>query len=163
MCTAPLIRRATGEDGIPRVTCPRCGWVHYPTNITSVVVLVEHQGGIVAILPPYVPPETPAALPAGHAEYGESPEQAAVREAYEETGLAVEIDRCLGWWYEHTQEYPGPNVRFMFVAHSVGGTLRPSDEGGVAVFPLQEFPPISPERSGSYRTLQMYFAEPEKK
>jgi ADP-ribose pyrophosphatase YjhB (NUDIX family) len=156
MCTAPLARGTVNDDGISRVLCAICGWVHYPTNITAVCTLVKHKNQIVAILPPDCPPEMPAALPAGHGEYGESPEQAAVREVYEETGLIVEINRCLGWHYNPQVEYPGPNIAFMFEAHSVGGELRGSEEGRVALYPIGQFPPISPERVNSQRTMQIY-------
>ncbi len=156
MCKTPLTRRVIDDDGILRVHCPSCGWVHYPTNITSVIVLVKVGDQYVAILPPECPPEMPAALPAGHGEYGESPEEAAIREAYEETGLVVEIERCLGWFFRPDKDYPGPNVAFMFLAHAIGGELRGSAEGQVVVYPLEQFPPISPERNGSYRTMQTY-------
>ncbi len=95
MCTAQLVRRVVNEDGISRVCCPVCGWVDYPTNAIGVCTVVNHQGGIVAILPANSPADMPAALPAGHCEYGESPEQAAVREVLEETGLIVAIECCL--------------------------------------------------------------------
>jgi len=53
--------------------------------VTVVCTLVKYGDKLVAILPPECPAEMPAALPAGHVEYGESPEQAAIREVYEET------------------------------------------------------------------------------
>ena len=156
MCTTSLVRGVINDDGISRVYCPACGWVHYPTNVTVVCTLVKYEDKLVAILPPDCPPEMPAALPAGHGEYGESPEQAAIREAYEESGLVVEIDRCLGWYFNPDPEYPGPNVAFMFEAHAVGGELRGSEEGRVSIYTLDQFPPISLERINSYRTMQAY-------
>lgn len=156
MCTTPLVRGAINDDGISRAQCPACGWVHYPTNVTIVCTLVKYEDKLVAILPPECPPEMPAALPAGHGEYGEAPEQAAIREVYEETGLVVEIDCCLGWYFNPLAEYPGPYVAFMFEAHAVGGSLRGSEEGRAAIFTLEDFPPISPERTNSYRTMQTY-------
>jgi ADP-ribose pyrophosphatase YjhB (NUDIX family) len=156
MCATPLVSGVTNDDGISRVYCPDCGWVHYPTNVTIVCTLVKYGDKLVAILPPECPAEMPAALPAGHGEYGESPEQAAIREAYEETGLVVEIDRCLGWYFNPLAEYPGPYIAFMFEAHAVGGELRGSEEGQVAVYSLDQFPLISPVRINSHRTMQAY-------
>jgi ADP-ribose pyrophosphatase YjhB (NUDIX family) len=96
---------------------------------------------------------------AGHCEYGESPEQAAVREVMEETGLEVALDRCLGWFFNPQAEYPGPNVTFCYEAHSTGGQLRGSEEGQVAAFPLENFPKISPSRKGSTRAMEFYLAQ----
>lgn len=156
MCSTPLVHGVINDDNIVRVYCPACGWVHYPTNVTIVCTLVKYGDKLVAILPPECPTEMPAALPAGHGEYGESPEQAAIREVYEETGLVVEINRCLGWYFNPIAEYPGSYIAFMFEAHTVGGELRGSEEGQVAVYPLDQFPLISPVRTNSYRTMQAY-------
>lgn len=158
MCAARLIRAADPEDGIERPKCPACGWVHYPANAIGVCVVIRSGDQIVALLPPGSPADAPAALPAGHCEYGESPEQAAVREAREETGLEVEITRALGWYFQHRADYPGPNVSFMFEARVTGGELRPGSEGRAAFYPIEAFPRIDPNRRGSMYTLDTYRA-----
>jgi ADP-ribose pyrophosphatase YjhB (NUDIX family) len=158
LCAAPLQMAVVNDDNIPRPSCPACGWVHYPTSAIGVVVVVRHAGGIVAILPPNAPADAPAALPAGHCEYGEAPEEAARREVREETGLEVEIIRCFGSIFSKQAEYPGPNLTFMYEARSIGGTLNGSEEGIAAVFPRDQFPAITPLRRGSRRTWQAYLA-----
>ncbi len=126
-CRGRLSRDVLNDDGIPRVHGSRCGWVYYPSNYLGVNVVVHVGDGVLVLLPPGEPADAPAALPGGHVEHGESPEQAA--EAREETGLDVEILRCLGWWFDPDPSYPGPMVRFMFEARAAGGTLRGSQEG----------------------------------
>jgi 8-oxo-dGTP diphosphatase len=158
MCTASLTRGVVKGENLPRVNCPSCGWVHYPTNFTGVNMIITVGSDLVAVLPPDEPIGTPAALPGGHVEYGESPEEAAIREAYEETGLIVQVVHCLGWYFSARDVYPGPGVTFMFETRAIGGALRDSEEGKVRLFSLAEFPLISPNREGSGRTMRAYLA-----
>lgn len=156
MCRGALGRKVIYDDGIERVACPACGWVHQPSNVMGVNVVIVHEGGVVALLPPDEPGEAPAGLPSGHVEYGESPEEAAVREAKEETGLDVEIVRCLGWHFHRLTAYPGPILGVMYETRSLGGELRGSEEGNVRVYPLEEFPQISPNRGGSQMAMEAF-------
>ena len=156
MCKTQLIRRAMFDDNIPLVTCPSCKWICTRSNLTAAVSVATCKEGIVTILPSTLPSETPAALPAGLIEYGESPEEAAVRETVEET----EIIRCLGWsFYRNFAGWPGPLVYFMYETRVISGNLRGSDEGEAKVYPLEAFPDIvCPERSGSWGAIRAYLA-----
>lgn len=159
MCSTPLGTQVVNDDGIARVVCPACGWVHFPTNAMGVNLVIQSPGGIVAILPQGEPSDAPAALPGGHVEYAESPEQAAVREAHEETGLIVKVVRCLGWFFDLNPSYPGPMLSFVFELQAIGGTIKNSPEGKVEVFSLDRFPAISPNRKGSRRAMQIFLAQ----
>lgn len=156
MCRTELIKKIINDDHIERVCCPSCKWVHYPTNAFGVVVLLTTEDGIVAILPPNAPQDFPAALPGGHGEYGESPEEAAIREAFEETGFHAEITHFLGWEFKRNPGYPGPMINFYYEARAISGAIRDSEEGRVKVFKLEHFPPISPQRGGSRKAMALY-------
>ena len=156
MCTARLTTR-TNDDGAAINTCPECAWEHYFGNAVGVNVVVRvGADALVAILPPGEQPDAPAALPGGHVEYGESPEEAAVREAKEETGFDIEVTRFLGWYFDKPSGYPGPVVSLMFEAVVTGGEAKGSAEGEVRVFPIDEFPAIAPSRMGSRWALEAF-------
>ncbi len=63
----------------------------------------------------------------GVAELGESLEEAAVREAFEESGLNVKVDSLFGVYSKYFNEYPNGDkvqtILTMFLAHAEGGEL----------------------------------------
>jgi ADP-ribose pyrophosphatase YjhB (NUDIX family) len=65
------------------------------------------------------------ALPCGHVEDGEEPAAAALREAFEETGLELVLDESAGP-YVGFDPRGGKQVA-MYLARVVGGTLRETD------------------------------------
>jgi 8-oxo-dGTP pyrophosphatase MutT (NUDIX family) len=81
-------------------------------------------------------------LPKGLVEEGEAPEQAAVREVLEETGLLAKILEPLGdisYWYVWDDERIRKKVTF-FLMEATGGDLSAHDHEmeDVRWFPLEE-------------------------
>jgi ADP-ribose pyrophosphatase YjhB (NUDIX family) len=81
-------------------------------------------------------------LPKGHIEEGETPEQAAIREVAEETGITSEITKALGvidfWFMAGGKRIHKTVHHFMFT--EVGGLLaaQESEVDEVGWFPLSE-------------------------
>lgn len=74
------------------------------------------------------------ALPGGFVEVGETVEEAADREAAEETGLAVEVARLVGVYSDPERDPRGHNVSVAFLARVLSGELAASsDAAEVAV------------------------------
>jgi len=104
-----------------------------PRNpIPTVDIIIEKQTGIVLIKRKN-PPEG-WALPGGYVDYGESLEDAAIREAREETGLSVHLVRQF-----HTYSDPGRDIRHhtistVFIAYAGGNARAGDDAEDIGIF-----------------------------
>ncbi len=83
------------------------------------------------------------AIPGGFVEYGEKVEEAALREAYEETGLKVELDHLLGVYSDPDRDPRGHVISICFIAHQIGGKLKAdTDASEVSKFKWEELKKI---------------------
>ncbi len=95
--------------------------IRYPDNQ---IVLVKRK---------YKPFEGHWALPGGGVEIGETVEQAAVREAKEETGLIVKLERLAGVYSEPDRDPRGHVVSVVFLAIPVGGELDAASDAAEVI------------------------------
>jgi 8-oxo-dGTP diphosphatase len=103
-----------------------------PKLVVDVVISAEE--GVVLIRRGSDPFEGQWALPGGFVEVGETVEEAARREAAEETGLAVELAHLVGVYSEPDRDPRGHNVSVAFLARVLGGDLlAASDAAEVSV------------------------------
>lgn len=84
-------------------------------------VVIPSEEGVVLIRRGSEPYEGMWALPGGFVEVGETVENAAVREAKEETNLDVELERLVGVYSEPDRDPRGHNVSVTFLARVTGG------------------------------------------
>jgi 8-oxo-dGTP diphosphatase len=97
-------------------------------------VVIPAEEGVVLIRRGSDPFEGQWALPGGLVEVGETVEEAARREAAEETGLAVELAHLVGVYSEPDRDPRGHNVSVAFLARVLGGDLSAaSDAAEVSV------------------------------
>jgi len=87
------------------------------------VVIPSEDGRVVLIRRGSEPFEDQWALPGGFVELGETVEEAAAREAAEETGLAVEVARLIGVYSEPERDPRGHNVSVAFLVRALSGEL----------------------------------------
>lgn len=84
----------------------------------------------------------------GVVELGESLEEAAVREVYEESGLRAKVDSLFGVYSKYFNEYPNSDkvqtILTMFLAHIVGGEMSEQNNETISLryFPLDKAPEL---------------------
>ena len=97
-------------------------------------VIIPSERGVVLIRRGTDPFKGRWALPGGFVEVGETLEEAAYREAAEETGLAVEVARLVGVYSDPERDPRGHNVSVAFLARVLSGDLAAAtDASEVAV------------------------------
>ncbi len=80
------------------------------------------------------------AIPGGFVDYGESVEEAAVREAKEETALDVELVRLLGVYSDPDRDPRFHTVSTVFVARASGTPVGQDDAAEARVFTRDNLP-----------------------
>lgn len=113
------------------------------TPLLAVDAVIFFQKGIVLIKRDRPPFDGSYALPGGFVEIGETVEAAAVREAREETGLAIDLQGLVGIYSNPARDPRGHVVSAAFLARGSGELLAGSDARSAHIFPLQSLPPLA--------------------
>lgn len=128
--------------GRTRPKCDACGYVHFVNPVPGVGMLIEMDDGLVLIRRGHAPHKGRWTLPSGFVEVDESAEEAAVREAEEETGLKTEIIE-LAAVNSFPEGPPTSGIMIFYRMKPVGGTLQAGDDASaVKVFPRDDLPKI---------------------
>ncbi|AKB76431.1 ADP-ribose pyrophosphatase [Methanosarcina lacustris Z-7289] len=91
----------------------------------------------------YPPYEGQFALPGGFVEIGESTEKAASREAFEETGLSVEILKLIGVYSDPERDPRRHTISVCYLAKGDGDLKSGSDADAVELFELDSIPELA--------------------
>lgn len=128
--------------GRNRPACDNCGYVHYMNPVPGVGMLIEMDGGLVLIRRGHAPHKNRWTLPSGFVEFDESAEEAAIREAKEETGLQTEIIE-LAAVNSFPEGPPTSGIMIFYRMKPVDGELRAGDDAdAVQVFMPEGMPKI---------------------
>jgi ADP-ribose pyrophosphatase YjhB (NUDIX family) len=124
-------------------TCPACGRTEecWRNPVPTVDIIIEVEGGIVLIRRKNPPPGW--ALPGGFVDYGESLEEAAVREAREETGLEVTLIRQFHTYSRPDRDPRQHTISTVFVARAAGALRAGDDAAGIGIFTRSSLPPLA--------------------
>lgn len=122
------------------LTCPACGTEvrEYRNPFPTVDIIIEVHNGIILIErknPPYG-----WALPGGFVDYGESLEDAAVREAREETSLEIQNLQLLGCYSDPERDSRMHTISTVFVGTGIGHPQASDDAVSLASFEPDSLP-----------------------
>jgi len=106
--------------------------------VPTVDIIIEVEGGIVLIKRRNPPPGW--AIPGGFVDYGETVEEAAVREAREETSLDVRLTRLLGVYSDPARDPRSHTISTVFVAAASGKPVAQDDAAEAGVFTGDNLP-----------------------
>ena len=131
---------------MPLTSCPYCGRdLPGPRNPLPTVDVVVHVPGRGILLVERRNPPHGWALPGGFVDYGESCEDAAVREALEETGLRVVLTGLVGVFSRPDRDprFHTMSVVYAAEAEDLDALKAGDDAAKAAFFPLDGLPELA--------------------
>lgn len=122
------------------LNCPRCGEaVTVYRNPVPTVDIIIRRGNAIVLIKRKNPP-LGWALPGGFVDYGETLEEAAVREAQEETGLKLEKLTQFGAYSDPARDPRQHTISFVFTAKGEGTLASGDDAAEARWFDLENLP-----------------------
>lgn len=139
-CAAPLPQH-------PPVACTACGYAHWVNPRPTGSIILVDGSTFLAVRRVHEPQAGRWDLPGGFCDAWEAPADAAIREAREELGLDVRLDRFVGMYIgEYVyQDERLPVLDCFWQATVVGGrlTLDAAEASEHAWLPLASPPPMA--------------------
>ncbi|UCD84209.1 MAG: NUDIX hydrolase [Deltaproteobacteria bacterium] len=115
------------------------GGQKYRNPIPTVDIIIELEGRGVVLIERKNPPYG-WAIPGGYLDYGESLEEAAVREAKEETSLKVELREQFYTYSRPDRDPRHHTVTTVYLARAEGEPVAADDAKGIGVFNKDNLP-----------------------
>jgi 8-oxo-dGTP diphosphatase len=110
-------------------------------TFVTVDIIIETEGGIPLVRRKHAPFQGFWAIPGGIVEEDETVEQAALREALEETGLRIGSLRLLGVYSDPGRDPRGRSISIAFIGSDPEGRAKAgSDAAEVAIFKEGDLP-----------------------
>jgi len=125
MCGGDLELRSLKPTEPDRLVCARCGFIFYQDPKLAVATIIRNDDDHIVMVKRAIQPGYGKwVFPGGFVDRGEAVATAAMREAREEAGVEIHIDRLL-----NVYSYPGvAPVIIVYIATMIGGRLECDDE-----------------------------------
>lgn len=131
-----------GEAGhaIKREYCPKCAFTHYVNPAPAAAVVIQEDNKVLLVRRKFPPFAGLWQFPAGFVEWGETPEETAVKEAEEEAGVKVALQGLFA--VEKVSDDPREEIVLIFYnAQIISGKPKAgSDADRVGWFSLDNLP-----------------------
>ena len=111
-------------------------------SVDTIIELVDRPGRPFVLIERKNPPPG-WAIPGGFVDIGETLEQAAVREASEETGLSVKLQILLGMYSDPSRDHRGHTVTAVYIATATGIPIGMDDAKDAGIFTLDNLPKLA--------------------
>ncbi|MAU10328.1 MAG: NUDIX hydrolase [Anaerolineaceae bacterium] len=128
------------RHGRIRPVCPSCDYTVYYDPKVAVTIFIEQDEQVLLVQRKNDPGCGKWAMPAGFVEYDEAPEDAAIRETLEETGLQVEITDLLAVFPR--KDHGLADIVISYAARVTGGLLQAGDDAAAAQWYTRAAVPI---------------------
>jgi ADP-ribose pyrophosphatase YjhB (NUDIX family) len=121
--------------------CPHCGRQieKYKHPSPTVDIIIEMQGGGIILIKRKNPPFG-WALPGGFVDYGESLEDAAVREAREETSLDITLTSQFHTYSDPQRDPRKHTITTVYLAKAEGTPVAADDAQEIGIFTRENLP-----------------------
>ncbi len=141
-CGAEMVLKDDRENK-ERPHCEHCGWIYYKNPIpASACVVINEKNDLLLVKRKFEPKANEWALPSGYIELWQTPDECAVEELREETGLIAEVSSFIDYYTGFSPIYLRV-LSFGFLMKVTGGVLKAGDDALEAMFFSQDdLPPI---------------------
>lgn len=131
-------------EGGNRLFCKSCDTPIYENPVPATAIVAVDSKKRLLLVKRSVPPKTGMwCLPGGFLELGESPEQGALRELKEETGLSGTIQSLLGVISSNSPRYNTVLLVGYLVNNYTGTLIAGDDASDASYFSPEELPKIA--------------------
>ncbi len=142
LCGNPLDKKLI--DNRMRLFCKSCNSPIYENPIPAAcLVVVDENNRILLVKRSVEPKKGMWCLPGGFMELGETPEQAALRELKEETGLSGNINKLLGVMINSSSIYDTVLMVGYLVKYFEGTPIAGDDASDLKFFSYDKLPAIA--------------------
>jgi ADP-ribose pyrophosphatase YjhB (NUDIX family) len=111
-----------------------------PVPTVDIIIELENTGTTEIVLIDRKNPPYGWAIPGGFVDYGESLEDAAVREAKEETGLVVELKRQFHTYSDPSRDRRKHTITTVYIAEGKGTPVAADDAKSAGIFNRNNLP-----------------------